>query len=82
VPGDYEVTVSKHVPPPGVTQAQYDAMVAAANKAGETGRTLPPDQQPPPLVQKIPERFSAPGKTTLRATVPEKGPVELKFALD
>ncbi|MCE9565132.1 MAG: carboxypeptidase-like regulatory domain-containing protein [Planctomycetes bacterium] len=82
VPGDYEVVISKHVPPPGYTQAQYDALVAAANKIGETGAQVPKDKQPPQLVEKFPERFSMRGKSQLKANIPEKGPVELSFKLD
>jgi hypothetical protein len=82
VPGEYEVIVSKHVPPPGMTQAQYDAMVANATKIGETGAMVPKDQQPPPLVEKFPEHFSTRGKSRLKANIPAKGPVELNFALD
>ncbi|MBA4189289.1 MAG: hypothetical protein C0467_14935 [Planctomycetaceae bacterium] len=82
VPGDYEVIISKHVPPPGMTQSQYDAMVAFANKVGETGGMVPADKQPPPLVEKFPEHYSGRGKSRLKASVPEKGPVELTFTLD
>jgi len=80
--GEYEVIISKHVPPPGITQAQYDTMVAIANKIGETSAMVPPDKQPPPLVEKFPEHFSKRGKSRLKASVPEKGPVELNFTLD
>lgn len=82
VPGDYEVVISKYVPPPGFTQAQYDAMVAVALKIGETGAQVPKDKQPPQLVEKFPERYSVRGKSQLKANIPEKGPVELSFTLD
>lgn len=82
VPGDYEVTISKLVPPPGMSQAQYQAMVDAANKIGETGGMVPPGSEPPPLVEMLPPHYSATGKSRLKATIDPKGPNDLKFELD
>jgi hypothetical protein len=82
VPGDYEVTISKLVPPPGMTQAQYQALVDAANKIGETGGTVPPGKEPPPMVEMFPPQYSVSGKSKLKATITPSGPNELKFPLD
>lgn len=81
LPGKYEVTISKRVPPPGVSESQYQAMVEAANKIGETGAMVPKEKQPPELVEKFPPKFSAIGKSELTADVAERGPNEFPFDL-
>ena len=81
VAGEYEVTISKLVPPPGISPAAYQAMVDAANKVGETGGMLPPDKQPPALVELLPERYSVSGKSQLTATVTPEGPNDFPFDL-
>ena len=81
VAGEYEVTISKLVPPPGISPAAYQAMVDAANKVGETGGMLPPDKQPPALVELLPERYSVSGKSQLTAKVTPEGPNDFPFDL-
>jgi hypothetical protein len=80
--GQYEVTVSKHVPPKGVSDSQYQAMVEAANKIGETGAMVPPDKQPPALVEMFPEQYSTVGKSKLTATVSTQGANDFQFNLE
>ncbi len=82
VPGDYEVTVSKQVPPPGVTAEQYRAMVEAANKIGESGAMVPAGKRPPLLVELFPAHYSAAGKSRLKAAVPSAGSPDANFALE
>lgn len=80
VPGDYRVTLSKHVPPPGMSMSEYQARVDAANRIGAEGGMLRPDQEPPALVEMMPRRYSVVGESTLEATVKLRGPNE--FLLD
>ena len=82
VPGDYEVTISKPVPPPGITAQKYAEMVEAARKAGEIGAMLPPGQQPPPTVELFAPHYSAPGKSRLKATVGPTGATPAEFVLN
>jgi len=80
--GQYEVTVSKHIPPKGVSESQYQAMVDAANKLGATGVAVAPDKQPPPLVEMFPEQYSVVGKSKLTADVTAQGPNDFQFNLE
>jgi hypothetical protein len=82
VPGPYEVTLSKAVPPPGISESQYRALVEAATKIGETGAMVPPEQQPPPTVEMFPPRYSVAGKSELKADVTERGPNDFQFKLE
>lgn len=82
LPGDYTVTVTKHIPPKGMTMAQYQALVDAATKAGETGAMVPPERQPPPLVSMFAEHYSVQSKSKLKATIPPSGTSSLSFTLD
>ncbi|HZZ78144.1 MAG TPA: carboxypeptidase-like regulatory domain-containing protein [Gemmataceae bacterium] len=77
VPGSYKVTVSKAVPPEGMTQEQYQQLVDNAKKAGETGAMVPIDQQPPPTTEMFPEHASR-EKTPLTAEIkPGKNDLDL-----
>lgn len=69
VPGTYEVTFSKGVPPPGISETEYYAKLEAANEISATGRMVPPDQQPPPLVELFPKQYSASRQSELSAEV-------------
>lgn len=82
IPGDYEVTISKYMPPPNMTMAQYQKLADAAMKAGETGEMVPIDKQPPPLIDMFPPHYAVSGKSKLKATVTLSGPNHLKLALD
>jgi hypothetical protein len=82
VPGEYRVTVSKYIPPPNMTMAQYEKLASAAKKAGETGEMVPVDKQPPPLVDMFPPQYAVSDKSNLKANVTPAGPNNFKFALD
>ncbi|HEY1189763.1 MAG TPA: hypothetical protein VGE74_19095 [Gemmata sp.] len=81
VAGEYKVTISKLVPPNGMSAAQYQALTDAAAKAGESGTPLPLDKRPPPLVESLPAKYSSQSGTQLTAKV-EKGTGEINFPLD
>jgi hypothetical protein len=81
VPGDYKVTISKPIPPNGMTEAQHKALVDAATKAGESGGMVAPGKQPPALVEYFPPRYSLLESTTLTGKV-EKTGGEINFTLD
>lgn len=80
--GQYEVTVSKRVPPKGISESDYRAMVEAANKIGETGAMVPPNKQPPPMVEMFPEQYSITGKSKLTANVTAQGANDFQFNLE
>ena len=82
IPGEYRVTVSKYMPPPNMTMAQYEKLASAAKKAGETGEMVPIDKQPPPLVDMFPPHYAVSEKSNLKANVTPAGPNNFKFALD
>ena len=82
VPGDYEVTISKMVPPPGMTMAQYQALADAAKAMGESGAMVPANKRPPLLVEMLPSQYSMSGKSKLKAAISASGSNELKFELD
>ena len=82
VVGQYEVTISKKVPPPGISEAKYQAMVEAANRIAQTGSSVPPNMQPPALVEMLPPQYSMVGKTKLKADVTAAGPNDFEFKLE
>lgn len=81
-PGQYQVTVSKRVPPRGMSPSEYQALVDAAQKANEAGPAPPNAKQPPQLVEQFPPRYSVLGKSELKATVTAKGPNDFQFKLE
>lgn len=81
VPGQYQVTVSKQVPPPGMTESQYQAKLDEVNRIAETGGMATEDQQPPPRVELFPNKYSSAANTELTAEVKADGPNEFKFEL-
>lgn len=81
VPLDYQVTISKFVPPKGMTQEEYQAKVDAANQISATGAVPTPAQQAPALQQLLPPQYSSPGKTELKATVTAPGKNQFDFQL-
>jgi len=81
VPGQYQVTISKQVPPPGMTESQYQAKLDEVNRIAETGGMATEDQQPPPRVELFPGKYSSAANTELTAEVDANGPNEFKFDL-
>ena len=82
LPGDYTVTISKPIPPPGVTAERYRVLVEAARKIGESGAPVPPAQEPPALVEMFPPHICAAEKSRLKFTVPTAGTAAADFALE
>jgi hypothetical protein len=80
VPGSYKVTISKPVPPEGMTQERYQELVDNAKKVGETGAMVPPDQQPPPTTEQFPD-YAVKEKTPLTAEVRAGQKNELELAV-
>ena len=81
VVGKYDVTISKYIIPPGMTEAQYKALVAEVDRISASGAMMPPGQQLPDLVEMLPAQYSAIGKTELSADVTSKGPNDFQFDL-
>lgn len=79
--GKYDVTVSKYIIPPGMSESQYRALVAEVDRISATGAMMPPGQQLPDLVEMLPARYSASGKSELSAEVTSQGPNDFRFEL-
>lgn len=62
-PGTYRVTVSKFVPPDGMSEAEYEQKVAAAASGVYSATSTVP-----PRVELLPKEFSDSAATTVRAT--------------
>ena len=69
IPGTYKVTVLKMVPPGKMTEAEYEAIVAEADRIVAGGGVLTQAQTPPELQQKIPRQYSDATVSKLEATV-------------
>ncbi|MFH1924813.1 MAG: carboxypeptidase-like regulatory domain-containing protein [Planctomycetota bacterium] len=80
--GAYKVAISKQIPPPEISESEYQAMVDAANKISETGAMVPPDQQPPGLVEMFPPKYSVAVESELKAEVTAQGPNDFQFDLE
>jgi hypothetical protein len=78
MPGDYKVTISKFVPPDGMSEDAYAAKAAADAAAREKGG-YNPNETLPGKVEGVPPAFSAADKTKLTATVSASGPNEFTF---
>ncbi|MBI1246491.1 hypothetical protein GC197_01445 [bacterium] len=82
IPGNYKVTISKKIPPKGMTIETYQAKLDAFNKATEQGLPAPPGSQPPPLIEMFPTKYRSTASTELEAEVSESGDREFKFDLN
>ena len=82
VVGKYDVTVSKYIIPPGMTETQYKALVAEVDRISATGGMMPPGQQLPDLVEMLPAKYSVIGKSELSADVAAKGTNDFQFDLN
>ena len=81
--GQYDVTISKRVPPPGISESKYQAMVEAANKIADApAGVVPPNMRPPELVEMFPPQYSMVGKSKLKADVTAAGPNDFEFKLE
>jgi hypothetical protein len=81
VPGSYKVTVSKAIPPEGMTQEEYQKLVDNANQISKTGAMVPPDQQPPPMAEMFPEHSSK-DRTPLTAEIKSGQKNDLNVAIN
>jgi len=80
LPGDYRVTISKFVPPGGMTEADYAARLEKAHER-EKVAGYNPVSPVPPRVELLPDTVSDAAKTGLRATVRAGEKNRLTFAL-
>ncbi len=62
--GSYRVTVSKLIPPNGLSEAEYLKTIAESG-----GGVYSPDASPPSRVESVPPEFSDSAKTRLRVEV-------------
>ena len=77
----YDVTISKYIIPPGMTEAQYKALVAEVDKISASGGMVPEGHQLPDLVEMLPAKYSAIGKSVLTAEITPKGKNDFQFDL-
>lgn len=68
-PGTYKVTILKMVPPGKMTEEEYQAKVAEADKIVSAGGVLTKGQTPPELKQMIPRQYSDVTVSKLEAKV-------------
>jgi hypothetical protein len=81
-PGRHRVTISKFVPPSGMSSEAYQSLVDVYTKSiEEKGNALPPDT-PPPMVQLLPPKYSDANAATLSADVISGGKNEFVFDLE
>lgn len=81
VPGEHRVTISKLVPPPGMTEQAYQQKLDAERAAGENAVYGAPRDVVPPRVELLPEHYSSPHQTELTATVKDGEQNEIPFDL-
>lgn len=82
VPGTYKVTILKMVPPGKMTEAEYRAKVAAADKIVAEGGVLTQAQTPPELKQLIPRKYSDASLSELKAQVIADQENQFQFELN
>ena len=75
-PGEYRVTISKYVPPNGMTEEEYQEKVKAEENAVRTKQNHLPNK-----VESLPPKYSDGKKTELKASIPGGGNGDLKFDL-
>jgi hypothetical protein len=81
-PGRHRVTISKFVPPSGMSSEAYQSLVDVYTKSiKEKGNALPSDT-PPPMVQLLPPKYSDANAATLSADVVSGGKNEFVFDLE
>ena len=81
VPGTYRVTVSKYVPPNGMSEADYQTKVKAEEAAMEKKGIVAPNEKAPARVELLPAKYSDMQKTELSATVAKDGKNDFPFDL-
>ncbi|HAH48311.1 MAG TPA: hypothetical protein DCM07_26385 [Planctomycetaceae bacterium] len=81
VPGTYKVTILKMVPPGEMTENEYEAKVAEADRIVSGGGILTADQTPPELQQLIPRKYSDASLSQLEAKVMPNQENEFQFDL-
>ncbi|HCO23412.1 MAG: hypothetical protein CME31_11275 [Gimesia sp.] len=81
VPGTYKVTILKMVPPGEMTEDEYEAKVAEADKIVSGGGVLSQEQTPPELKQLIPRKYSDASLSQLEAKVMPDQENEFQFDL-
>lgn len=81
VPGTYRVTVSKYVPPQGMSDADYQAKVKAEEEAMQKKGIVAPNEKAPQRIELLPAKYSDPQKSQLSATVAKDGKNDFSFDL-
>jgi hypothetical protein len=79
--GGHRVTVSAFVPPDGMTETQYQGLVAAFDENVKTKGHTAAGEPPPPKVSRVKPEFGDARRTPLTAKV-EAGSNEFTFAVE
>ena len=82
VPGEYRVTVSKFIPPNGMSEEEYQQKLAEEEKIMEAEGAIPPDKETPPQVEMLPAKYSSSQESTLTATIADEGDTAMSFDLE
>jgi len=81
VAGEHRVTISKLIPPQGMTEEVYQQKVEADKEAGESGVYGAPREVVPPRVELLPVQYSNAQQTKLTASVKKGDKNDFKFEL-
>ncbi|MGI6420071.1 MAG: hypothetical protein ACOX1P_30930 [Thermoguttaceae bacterium] len=81
IQGEYEVIISKFIPPGGMSEEEYKQKLAEEERIMAEKGAVPADKQAPPKVEMLPAEYSDSQKSTLKATIPAGGDTGLKFNL-
>jgi hypothetical protein len=79
--GEHRVTISKLIPPQGMTEAAYQQKLDAEKEAGESGVYGAPREIVPPRVELLAEQYSNAQQTTLTASVKKGDKNDFTFEL-
>ena len=81
IAGEHRVTISKFVPPPGMTEEAYQQKFEAEKRSMETQGYVPPGEAAPPKVELLPAQYSSAPATTLSAIVKKGDKNDFTFEL-
>lgn len=81
VEGEHQVTISKFIPPKGMTEEELAKMMARETALMEKQGFVDPKDITPSRIPFLPPRFQNPGKSELRAKVEPNGANDFTFEL-
>ena len=82
VEGEHAVTISKYIPPKGMTEEDLAKMMARETKLMEEQGYLDPEDVTPARVPFLPPKYQNPAMSVLKATVVPNGENDFTFELE